>query len=78
MANLSDKIKEIICKTLPNRSEKTQWQIVSKLQSSGLGSKEDLKYILHEHIADHLPVIQHWKLLDAFKLGNVWLIQCGI
>nr|XP_020479768.1 uncharacterized protein LOC109974095 [Monopterus albus] len=68
MANMSEEIKGIICKTLPNLSEETQWQIISKLQSSGLESKEDLKYVQQEDIADLLPVIQCRKLLDAFKL----------
>ncbi|XP_052393908.1 uncharacterized protein LOC127942257 [Carassius gibelio] len=66
---MSEEIKEIICKTLPNLSEETQWQIISKLQSSGLESKEDLKYVQQEDIADLLPVIQCRKLLDAFKLA---------
>uniref|UniRef100_A0A8C1V0Y4 Uncharacterized protein n=1 Tax=Cyprinus carpio TaxID=7962 RepID=A0A8C1V0Y4_CYPCA len=68
MSNMSEEIKEIICKTLPNLSEETQWQIILKLQSSGLESKEDLKYVQQEDIADLLPVIQRRKLLDAFKL----------
>ncbi|CAK6974710.1 hypothetical protein PFLUV_G00052250 [Scomber scombrus] len=68
MANLSEEIKEIICKTLPNLSEETQLQIILKLQSSGLESKEDLEYVQQEDIADLLPVIQRRKLLDAFKL----------
>ncbi|XP_034549429.1 uncharacterized protein LOC117824412 [Notolabrus celidotus] len=68
MANLSEEIKKIICKTLPNLSEETQGLIVSKLQSSGLESKEDLRYVQQEDIADLLPVIQCRKLLDAFKL----------
>ncbi|KAL2083090.1 hypothetical protein ACEWY4_020863 [Coilia grayii] len=63
-----EEIKEIICKTLPNLSQETQLQIISKLQSSGLESKEDLKYVQQEDIADLLPVIQCRKLLDAFKL----------
>lgn len=74
MVNMSEEIKEIISKTLPNLSEETQWQIISKLQSSGLESKEDLKYVQQEDIVDLLPVIQCRKLLDAFKLGNVCLI----
>ena len=78
MANLSEEIKEIICKTLPDLSEEVQWQIISKLQSSGLESKEDLKYVQQEDIADLLPVIQLRKLLNAFKSGNICLIQCGL
>ncbi|CAG5865940.1 unnamed protein product, partial [Menidia menidia] len=68
MENLSEEIKEILCKSLPNLSEETQWQIILKLQSSGLESKEDLKYVQQEDLADLLPVIQRRKLLDAFKL----------
>lgn len=69
MANLSEEIKEIICNSLPNLSEEIQLQIISKLQSSGLESKEDLKYVQQEDIADLLPVIQLRKLMHAFKLG---------
>lgn len=67
MANLNEAIKEIISKTFPNLSEELQWQIISKLQSSGLESKEDLKYVQQEDIADLLPVVQLRKLLNAFK-----------
>ncbi|XP_016336840.1 uncharacterized protein LOC107684959 [Sinocyclocheilus anshuiensis] len=67
MTNLSEEIKGIIHKTLPNLSEETQLQIISKLQSSGLESKEDLRYVQKEDIADLLPVIQLRKLMDAFK-----------
>lgn len=74
MANMSEEIKEIICKILPNLFEETLWQIILKLRSSGLESKEDLKYVQQEDLADLLPVIQRRKLLDAFKLGKVWLI----
>ena len=52
MANMSKETKGIICKTLPNLSEDTQWQIILKVQSSGLESKEDLKYVQQEDIAD--------------------------
>ncbi|KAK3511757.1 hypothetical protein QTP70_021780 [Hemibagrus guttatus] len=69
MTTLSEEIKEIICKTLPNLSEETQLQIISKLQSSGLELKEDLKYVQKEDIADLLPIIQLRKLMDAFKQG---------
>ncbi|KAK3513557.1 hypothetical protein QTP70_017918 [Hemibagrus guttatus] len=67
MTTLSKEIKEIICKTLSNLSEETQLQIISKLQSSGLLLKEDLKYVQKEDIADLLPIIQLRKLMDAFK-----------
>uniref|UniRef100_A0A672NWN2 Uncharacterized protein n=1 Tax=Sinocyclocheilus grahami TaxID=75366 RepID=A0A672NWN2_SINGR len=58
MTNLSEEIKGIIHKTLPNLSEETQLQIISKLQSSGLESKKDLRYVQREDIADLLPIIQ--------------------
>lgn len=72
MTNLSEEIRGIIHNTLPNLSEETQAQIISKLQNSGLESKEDLKYVQKEDIADLLPVIQLRKLMDAFKQGNKW------
>lgn len=55
-----------ICKT-----HETISQLISRLQSSGLESKEDLKYVQQEDMADLLPIIQLRKLLDAFKAGNV-------
>lgn len=70
MTNLTEEIRGIIHKTLPNLSENTQADIISKLQNSGLESKEDLKYVQKEDIADLLPVIQLRKLMDAFKQGN--------
>lgn len=70
MANLDDEIKEVISKALPHITEETQWKIITKLQSSGLESKEDLKYVQQEDIQDLLPVIQCRKLLNAFKLGK--------
>jgi len=73
-ATLSEEIKEIICKTLENLSEETTWQIILKLQSSGLKSKEDLKYVQQEDLADLLPAIQRRKLLDAFRSGDIWLV----
>ncbi|KAK0147739.1 hypothetical protein N1851_012559 [Merluccius polli] len=57
----------IIVRALPNLSEDTQMQLILSLQSSGLESKEDLKYVQKEDVADLLPVIQVRKLLDAFK-----------
>ncbi|XP_037645758.1 uncharacterized protein LOC119500207 isoform X2 [Sebastes umbrosus] len=41
---------------------------ILSIWSSGLGSKEDLKYVKQEDIADLLPVIQQRKLIDAFKI----------
>ncbi|KAK0142443.1 hypothetical protein N1851_019825 [Merluccius polli] len=57
----------IIVRALPNLSEDTQMLLILSLQSSGLESKEDLKYVQKEDVADLLPVIQVRKLLDAFK-----------
>ncbi|XP_051809342.1 uncharacterized protein LOC127535415 [Acanthochromis polyacanthus] len=67
MSALGEEIKGIIVRALPNLSEETQLQLISRLQSSGLESKEDLKYVQQEDMADLLPVIQLRKLLDAFK-----------
>ncbi|KAK3517984.1 hypothetical protein QTP70_029095, partial [Hemibagrus guttatus] len=53
--------------------EETQLKIISKLQSSGLLLKEDLKYVQKEDIADLLPIIQLRKLMDAFKQDRVTL-----
>lgn len=55
---------------LPNLSEETISQLISRLQSSGLEAKEDLKYVQQEDMADLLPIIQLRKLLDAFKAGS--------
>uniref|UniRef100_A0A3P8S3X7 Uncharacterized protein n=1 Tax=Amphiprion percula TaxID=161767 RepID=A0A3P8S3X7_AMPPE len=71
MSALGEEIKGIIVRALPNLSEETQLQLISRLQSSGLESKEDLKYVQQEDVADLLPVIQLRKLLDAFKSGIV-------
>ncbi|KAK0156640.1 hypothetical protein N1851_000115 [Merluccius polli] len=57
----------IIVRALPNLSEDTQMLLILSLQSSGLESKEDLKYVQKEDVADLLPVIQVRKLLDAFN-----------
>ncbi|XP_072244940.1 uncharacterized protein [Leuresthes tenuis] len=67
MADLSGEVREIICQTLAHLSADTTWQIILKLQSSGLKAKEDLKYVQQEDLADLLPVIQCRKLLDAFR-----------
>ncbi len=69
MTHLSEEIKGIIHKTLPNLPEEIQLQIISTLQSSGLESKEDLRYVQKEDIA-MLPIIHLQKLMDAFKQGN--------
>lgn len=63
-------INGIIGKALPHITEETQWKIITKLESSGLESKEDLKCVQQEDIRDLLPVIQCRKLLNAFKLGK--------
>ncbi len=70
MTHLSEEVKGIIHKTLPNLPEEIQLQIISTLQSSGLESKEDLRYVQKEDIADMLPIIHLQKLMDAFKQVN--------
>lgn len=70
MSTLVEEIRGIILRALPNLSEETISQLISRLQSSGLESKEDLKYVQQEDMADLLPIIQRRKLLDAFKAGN--------
>ena len=58
-------------KALPSLSEDTQDRLISTLESSGVESVEDLKYVQQEDVRDLLPVIQQRKLLEAFKLqGN--------
>ena len=76
MSALDEEIKGIIFRVLPNLSEETQLQLISRLQCAGLESKEDLKYVQQEDLADLLPVIQLRKLLDAFKAGNANMTQC--
>lgn len=76
MSTLGEEIKGIIVRALPNLSEETQLHLISRLQSSGLESKEDLKYVQQEDMADLLPVIQLRKLLDAFKSGIANMAQC--
>ncbi|CAB1452700.1 unnamed protein product [Pleuronectes platessa] len=63
MSTLEEDIWGIILKALPNLSEETK----SRLESSGLESKEDLEYVQQEDLTDLLPVIQLRKLLKAFK-----------
>ncbi|KAI4882192.1 hypothetical protein NFI96_029724, partial [Prochilodus magdalenae] len=46
----------------------TQLQIVSMLQTSGVDSVADLKYVQQEDIKGLLLVIQQRKLLEAFRL----------
>lgn len=50
---------------LPSLSVETQLQIVSTLQTSGVESVDDLKYVQQEDLKDLLPVIQQMKLLEA-------------
>ena len=70
MSSLEEDIKRIILNTLPTLSVETQLEIVSTLQTSGVESVDDLKYVQQEDIKDLLPVIQQRKLLEAFKFGN--------
>lgn len=70
MSSISDELKIIILKALPRLSDETQQQIIAALESSGVESKEDLKYVQQDDIRDILPVIQQRKLLEAFKMGN--------
>lgn len=41
MSALGEEIKGIIARALPNLPEETQLQLISRLQSSGLESKDD-------------------------------------
>ena len=70
MSSLEENIKRIILKTLPSLSVETQLQIVSTLQTYGVDSVADLKYVQQEDIKGLLPVIQQRKLLESFRLGN--------
>lgn len=70
MSSLEENIKGIILNTLPTLSVETQLEIVSTLQTSGVESVDDLKYVQQEDIKGLLPVIQQRKLLEAFKFGN--------
>lgn len=70
MSSLEESIKRILLNTLPSLSVETKLEIVSKLQTSGVESVDDLKYVQQEDLNDLLPVIQQRKLLEAFKLGN--------
>lgn len=76
MSASGEEIKDIIIRALPNLSEETQLQLISRLCGSGLKSKEDLKYVQQEDMADLLPVIQLRKLLDAFKSGKANMTHC--
>lgn len=71
MSALDEEVQGIILKALPNLSEETQLELISRLERYGAESKEDLKYVQQEDIADLLPVKQLRQLLDAFKSGNV-------
>lgn len=53
MSALGEEIKDIIIRALPNLSEETQLQLISRLQGFGLESK----YVQQEDMADLLPVI---------------------
>lgn len=65
MSSLEDSIKRILLNMLPSLSVETQLQIVSTLQTSGVESVDDLKYVQQEDLKDLLPVIQQMKLLEA-------------
>ncbi|GAA6096870.1 uncharacterized protein LOC117955970, partial [Tachysurus ichikawai] len=67
MSSWNDEVKDIILRALPNLSLDVPQKILSKLQSSGLESKEDLQYVQQEDLSDVLPVIQLRKLLQVFK-----------
>lgn len=67
MVTLVDKLKEVFLRALPNLSEAVQEILIERLISSGLESREDLRYVKQDDIADLLPVIQQRKLLDVFK-----------
>lgn len=67
-----DEIKVIIFKTFPNMSEDIQKRIITALESSGVESTEDLKYLQQDDLRDLLPVIQQRKLLEAFRMGNYY------
>lgn len=69
MVTLVDELKEVLLRHLPNLSEAVQETSFERLLSSGLESREDLKYVKQEDIADLLPVIRQRKRLDTFQLG---------
>ncbi|KAL7879129.1 hypothetical protein AOLI_G00101030 [Acnodon oligacanthus] len=70
ISSLEENIKRIIIKTLPSLSVETQLQNISTLQTSGVDSVADLKYVQQEDIKGLLPVIQQRKLLESFRLGE--------
>ncbi|TRY88513.1 hypothetical protein DNTS_023150, partial [Danionella cerebrum] len=63
-----EKTEGIILKTLPSLTEDIQIRVITALESSGVESKDDLKYVQQDDIRDLLPVIQQRKLLEAFKM----------
>lgn len=76
MSSIGDEIRVIILKALPSLSEDTQQQVITALESSGVESIEDLKYVQQDDRAlDLLPVIQRRKLLETLKTGNYY--QCS-
>ncbi|XP_034554468.1 uncharacterized protein LOC117823392 [Notolabrus celidotus] len=68
MSSIGNEIKDIILKALPGLSEDTQQQVISTLQTLGVESLEDLKYVRQDGFNDLLPVTQQRKLLEAFKM----------
>lgn len=69
VSSIRDEIKAIIFRALPNLSEDTQTQMISTLQTLGVESREDLKFVEPEDIRDFLPATQQRKLLKEFKKG---------
>uniref|UniRef100_A0AAR2L822 Uncharacterized protein n=1 Tax=Pygocentrus nattereri TaxID=42514 RepID=A0AAR2L822_PYGNA len=68
MTTMFEELKAIILRALPTIDENTVQKLINQLQTSGLESIDDLKYVRQEDIADLLPIIQQRKLLDAFKM----------
>lgn len=50
MSSISDEIKGIILKTLPSLTEDIQKRVITALESSGVESVEDLKYVQQDDI----------------------------
>ncbi|CAJ1062884.1 uncharacterized protein LOC117823392 [Xyrichtys novacula] len=67
MSTVGEQIKDIILKVLPSLSEDTQQRVISELQTMGVETVEDLKYVKQDDMRDLLPITQQRKLLEAFK-----------
>lgn len=74
MVTLVDELKEVLLRYLPNLSEAVQETLFERLLSSGLESREDLKYVKQEDIADLLPVIRQRKTFGCIQTGFVCLL----